>query len=668
MDRKKIYIDGIDSKIKVFEESVSAGLTLSANDVEALDKDVNNLFTVSKLSDEEKQAFIDRINDLKSIAVSKEKYDAVALTRRAIPVYEGAIEKIRNRRKVAKGAAITLAIAGGAAVVTLGAIAAKGASKKQVEPVIVNTELEATVEEETETPIVYTEMDAEYKETADNIVTSMNDGISKGLEVTEENKEKLALQYVEYYMLNQMDVLTDEQWANIFQSSAVTATDIMNAKEYYEWIDEKRVTVSTDESTLLDYSSMFTGSDLTLLTDAEKMLLKVRTTSGQEKKTATSEFKKYILENLGDSTKRMNYSERAMDTFRAVYFDAFDELTNHAVIDDELEHAINTTITCSLSESELDVQDKTIKSLQSDFETYLQEKLEIRLQNGWTYAANNELNPYNDINEIAKYVAEHIDLSLYKELPDYEETLNSMFLKGGASKSKDDSGVSDGKGGVISKSDMLAHGVDPSDPNAKAKYEAAVIAETEAYSESTKQVTNADGVTVSGTNEDYDRGYQDGYYAGNNGMSASPSGSASYNLGYNDGYALGAADREAKLNSISTQEETTFIPVDGPTTYEESEITTYDYTGGTPNSVVDTPVQSETTFVPVDEAPVQTQSFDPAVGTEEIISETYTEEGYTTGMLSRKSSAISELQSLKNIYMSYFNSSKSVEDEHTKTV
>ena len=44
-------------------------------------------------------------------------------------------------------------------------------------------------------------------------------------------------------------------------------------------------------------------------------------------------------------------------------------------------------------------------------------------------------------------------MSLYQELPDYEEYLTKITLPA-STKSKDDSGISDGKGGHISKSDM----------------------------------------------------------------------------------------------------------------------------------------------------------------------------------------------------------------------
>lgn len=84
-----------------------------------------------------------------------------------------------------------------------------------------------------------------------------------------------------------------------------------------------------------------------------------------------------------------------------------------------------------------------------------------------------------------------LNLCLYQELPDYEEYLTKITLPA-STKSKDDSGISDGKGGHISKSDMQAHGA-----TNKEEYEQAVRDEDAKKSEESKVITDNDGNTIS---------------------------------------------------------------------------------------------------------------------------------------------------------------------------
>lgn len=628
---KQNFIDQIESKLATLEVEAANKAVSSATmkkNIKEVKKFIDNTINLSKsfnepFSEDEMSLYTNRINQL------MEPYTIGYVS-----------SKILKSKKAVAALITAIGVSTGIAGVS---IAGCGESKEEVEAIQeTETEEKDILDQETIMPreeikVEPTTMDVEYKEMSDEIVASMNDAISKGFEVTEDNKLAMSKMYTEYYMLNQMDTLTDEQWANVFQNSTTTAKDLMNAKENLEWIDEQRVTVA-DKDMLLDYSHMFEGADLKLLTDAEDLISEIKTTTGTDKKQAIRKFKEYIIEKLGSNNERMQYSERAMDTFRAVYFDSFDTLTNGKEIDDELEHAVNTTITCSLVESNLDVEDKTIKSLQSDYQTYLLEKLEVRLENGWIYISNNDINPYNDINEISKYVSENIDLSLYKEMPDYEETLVKMFATGGAKKSKDDSGVSNGQtgenAGNISLEQLQQYNIDPASPTAREELEQAVQEDTKQKEEDSIRVTDENDNVLEGTVEDNKAGYKAGYEAAMNGKSKpAHTGNKSYDAGLDNGYADGLADLEELSNSLDDSTETKTEPVDeGEVIKEETDPVTEDYveepstekeqSEDNSNDIDDNYTDVETEFVPIDES----QPIDDSNSSEsEVVTEDYTD-------------------------------------------
>ena len=514
---------------------------------------VKNFAELGSISEAEKEDYINKFTSVAATAGISEKAinDAVVKSENDARNVKVEATKLENMKKRGVGRVAAIAAAIG---VTIGAAGAFAACNKEEEPVV-------EVTQEAPKEVEKTTMDAEYQEKAEQALAFAQNVIDNGLpenaQLTEENKEKMIESLVEYYFLNQMDELTDEEWANIFQNSTINAEDLMNAKASWEWIDEQRVTVSENH---LDYSLLFDGEDATLLNDAAELLNNMKSATGSEKATAQANFKNYVLEKLGSENNRMQYSERALDTFRAIYFDAFDELTNHAVVDDELEHAINTTITCSISESNLNVEDADIKSLQSEFETYEYKKLETRLENGWNFVAINkdDINKYNDISYIVKYVSENIDLTKQFVLPDYEATLANMFLTNdGKGKSVHDSGKSDGQGGIISN--------DPNggirDDETREQYEDRIEDETEQKSEESESITDEAGNTIvpsdgnSATDEsaDYAAGYKAGYEDGNAGKSKNANGSAAYNKGYEAGYAKGLADKEALDKQLEEQ-------------------------------------------------------------------------------------------------------------------
>lgn len=579
MAMDKNYEVLLNASLERYEKMIEKGAVdseeFSASKLNKIENKINLLIQDSEV----KANFLERLNKIRTYIpenVSEETTEK-NISQVSPRFFKVPVDFIK-KHKASTAAAIFAAV--GLTAVTLHGC---GNEDKNSEPIVVESteSTEKTIEEvqTVDTEVKFTEMDPEYVELAESITKGLDDEISKGLEVTEENKTVVSKAYTEYYVLNQMDTLTDEEWANIFPNSNVTSEDIMQAKYDLELVDEKRVTVSNQ---YLDYSLIFNEADSKMLSGAGAALDKVKNaTTSSAKKEANTEFMDYITDvfNLESDNQISPYSFRAIDTFRNVYFNAFDELTLHNVINDELEHKVDTASLCNISNNGLNVEDKNINSVQSKVVIATQEKIDTRLQNGWNYANTHELNPYNDIDDIVEYVESHIDLSLYQELPDYEEYLTKITLPA-STKSKDDSGISDGKGGHISKSDMQAHGA-----TNKEEYEQAVRDEDAKKSEESKVITDNDGNTISsGSNaseqdavDNYESEYNKGYEAGskayeNGGSSTAPSGSSSaYKEGYSNGW------KDAKKRNENSQ--TTYIPTnDGDTTTSESTETEEGYT------------------------------------------------------------------------------------------
>ena len=673
MAMDKNYEVLLNASLERYEKMIEKGAVdseeFSASKLSKIENKINLLIQNSEV----KANFLERLNKIRTYIpenISEETTEK-NISQVSPRFFKVPVDFIK-KHKASTAAAIFAAV--GLTAVTLHGC---GNEDKNSEPIIVeSTESTENATEEVQkndTEVQFTEMDSEYVELAESITKGLNDEISKGLEVTEENKGVVSKAYTEYYMLNQVDTLTDEEWANIFPSSNITSEDIMQAKYDLELVDEKRVTVSNQ---YLDYSLMFNETDSKMLSGAGVALDKVKNaTTSVAKKEANAEFMDYITDvfNLESDNQISPYSFRAIDTFRNVYFNAFDELTLHNVINDELEHKVDTASLCNISNNGLNVEDKNINSVQSKVVIATQEKIDTRLQNGWNYANTHELNPYNDIDDIVEYVESHIDLSLYQELPDYEEYLTKITLPA-STKSKDDSGISDGKGGHISKSDMQAHGA-----TNKEEYEQAVRDEDAKKSEESKVITDNDGNTISsGSNaseqdavDNYESEYNKGYEAGskayeNGGSSTAPSESSSaYKEGYSNGW------KDAKKRNENSQ--TTYIPTnDDDTTTSETTETVDDYTTDPTTPDNNTNDNTTTEFVPIDDGDTTTSEttetvddyttdYVPVDETNNQVTTTESsevEEGYTTEYVPIENSEVQNIEESSETIEEYKEESK----------
>lgn len=554
------------------------------------------------------------------------------------------------------------AIAAGTVLVVAGYSLASCGSKKVKTPVVKVAEVQQPIVEE---KVEFTEMSEETKEYSDGIVLSMNDAISKGFEITDNNKEIIAKKFVNYMNIINMDELTAEQWKIIYQDGNVTAKDMMYDLFDIETIFEKIITVSENESEAIDFSLYFNEVDAGLLNKAEHMIIKINTSTGNDRKTAIKEMHDYIIETLTITENRMQYSEVALNTFRGVFVNAFDVLSNGKSITDEEEHNIFTVSTHCMGnyDNNLNVEDQTINSLQSKFEIYMVEKIDTMLNR----ELDVEVNPYDSIDEMSKYIAGKIDLSLYKPAKDYEAYQEKLFLntnnKPVTVKAKNDSGVSDGKGGVISSEQFAQYGIDPNSPTAKTQLESAVKAEYEANAEKNKTTHDLDGTVVDPEllRKYTQQGADDyNYRRGNNKASIE----TKYQDAYQNGWDSAKALEDELKNSLSNPG-TTYVPTDnGGSTVVNETVIEQPYTGDVPQVTEEPVVVPETPSEPIitiEEQPyieefVPVEEFVPAEATttietseETTTSETYEEVNYTAS-IKRLEQLKQELFDLSSIY------------------
>ena len=586
------------SRAKVETELANAELAKSQNILsqQDLDRAVNslkNLRSLAAYTPEEENKIKERLVNIGYVPTFKAEtgaMDKVAVVKKSI--FTGAKVKIAT--------AIT-----GVSVLTASLYACSGVDFANVTVTESVTPSKVGNEEELKT------RDDWNKELVQDITEAFNNEIENGLpldmQINDENNERIVKSFVEYYLINQMDVLTDEEWANIFQNSTVTDQDLIDAKYAWEWIDEQRVIVSQNH---LDYKLMFNETDGEFLNEGSKLLNDVKSSSRSQ--ASIDAFRNYVIDNLRSDDTNIKYSERALDAFRAIHFDAFDELTNHAVVDDELEHVVNTTYTCANPVSDLDVADKTIESLQSEYQTYIMDKLNTRLQTGWNYVALNRdsINEKNDISYMVTYVMKHMDLSKQFVLADLEETLNAMFLTnvntsgGGSGRttttttttttgSGTPSKVDDGQGGKINKDQLDKYGIDENDPEAKEKLEKAVEDEEEKKSIENATITeepqgkiDEDGEVLSEQGKQTADDYSDGWNDAVKGKSKESGRSAAYNKGYSEGKEY-REDKEEKYEDKGKTTESFESVSNGSETTTETPVETQNYT--------------EEEFIPVEE-------------------------------------------------------------------
>jgi hypothetical protein len=620
--------DQIESKLITLEEEVANNVASPSEmkkNIKEVNKFVKNSIDFAKntgdaFSEEEINSFNERISAL------KEPYSVTFLS-----------TKVNNLSKRAKITAATVAAAigiGGAAL-ALTSCSNNQNAEVQIETTEVPNDVDSN-EIEVEN-IVEDEMSEKITEFADTTVLAAEDALTSGInlslndELTEADKETYARILSQYRIVANMDDFTNFEYAELFGEVSDPTEDLVETFFEYNSMIKKHLSTVTNDN-MLDYNNLYSNAkDAEVLNESERLIANINEASTtSEKKEAAKAWYSYVVSVLTSSEGNIALSSQALDTL-ITHSEAYDELTRSdfenvqgAHIDDELEHYLNISKNACLginNADNMEVEEVGIENLKSIFRISFINKLQAKYQDALSERQlqlnlGNTLNAKNSFSNILDYVTEKIDINKYVAVEiDYIE---KQGVNAPAQKSKDDSGVSDGNGGIISNEQFEEHGISPSDPNAKEELEQAVKEETEKQSEESTRITTDDVSTgdeetvLEGTAEDSRNGYSDGYTAGNNGeQKPAYTGIAAYDRSLDKGYSEGTADREAMLNNLNKDSETTYVPVEnGSETTTESDIATESYTND--SSSVPSPITNDesnsnyddyqTEFVPIDES------------------------------------------------------------------
>lgn len=499
---------------------------------------------------------------------------------------------------------------------------------------------------------------------------AMNLLLSNGVVLTDvemENASKLIAEMgLQYYLVANIDEITTLEYANFMQEKPGAVLDnddlIYNFRNINILFKQQMLVCTPDNR--IDFASIYNNEyDAELLNGGASILARLNVAeSKKERKAISKEFYEYIQNTILNSTDKLKYSNSAVATFINTEFSAWTELTKSSKYgkgyypDDELEAKIMTVISnCGMSEGEqtdLEIHDETKTSLESINVIRVLNSLNERKENILPLSATGNLvyvegSAYGDLVEEVK---ENIYLENYVKIQSFADKKKEELKQQSSNKHPNDSGVEDGKGGIISEDQFEQNNIDPKDENAKQQLEQKVEEETKIKEET----VNSKGETIDPV--EAASWAQKGAIDANNGT-RNNNVPAIYQEAYNNGWnAANEAKKEAEKQSSSS----TFEPVNGNST---SQIIEETYEGfkedskpnipNTPIVEVDGDIETTTEFVPVN-----------GNSTSQVVEETY--EGFTRSI--SKSSRIQAYKDLRASLMKTINSIKEAADTYDEII
>ena len=444
------------------------------------------------------------------------------------------------------------------------------------------------------------------------VVDSLNSGIAIKDFMTEEEIENAKKadatsiitleQLMDYYFVLNIEDIDPEDYARLGYKTKTTDTIIEN---YQNVANEYAMDLLTiDYSNLIDYSEIVAHKDSAkAINDINNLMAKLNVST--DKQEIIEETREYI--NTNYITNEANiYSMPSNElVYRSMF--SFDILTNGKGITKDMGIILmeDGTYTCEKASKEGIKNESERAQEATNIRSIVEDKLEESrkyysqdLTNISEYELKTGVELENEIREKAleknavyvanpTYKTKEIEVEKATTSKTDSKTNNQATQQQSTVVPANPSNVIGDNGKPIDNSEFEKYNIDPADPNAKANYEQSVeIATQQQFASSSEHVikSNEGEAVVSGNDVntvEYNNGYANGYVDGNNKQPINANGSASYNAGYNLGYVAGSKDREA----IDKQ-------------YEN--------------------LKPETHYEPVYNTP------------EEVISETVTEQGYTS--------------------------------------
>lgn len=479
--------------------------------------------------------------------------------------------------------------------------------------------------------------------TSENTFLAINSLLTSGVKLIdneiEENKQKelLASEWLQYYLVANIDEITTLEYANFMKEQAGIVLDnddlIYNFRNMNSLL-KGQMLVCTPENKI-DFSYLYNDEfDAQLLNDGADILARFNNaTKTKEKKKISKEFYEYIQNTILNQTGKLKYSNSAISTFINVEFSAWAEIAKSSKFgrgyypDDELEAKLMSVISnCGMSNGEkttLDITDETKTSLESINVIRVLESLNSRKENILYLSSLGQLYYFDEasFSKLLEIVEQSIDLSNYEEIESFTEKKEKEIAATKPQVNKNDSQVSNGQGGTIAKDDMESHGIDPTESGAKDKYEEAVKTETEKneFKDNSGNVVDKDEAARLAR-----QGAIDAINGANNINNVPEQYKSSYSTGWNE------ANKSIIEANKTNKEETTFQPTEEKVVETKEEIKQEDFkedikpenNNNSNNTFVPTPPQNDsdslenepqdnnsnieqtTEFIPVDDGEV----------------------------------------------------------------
>lgn len=497
------------------------------------------------------------------------------------------------------------------------------------------------------------------------VVDSLNSGIAIKDFMTEEEIETAKKadassvitleQLMDYYFVLNVEDIEPEDYARLGYKAKTTDTILENYKNVANEYSMDLLTVNYD--TLIDYNEIVAHKDSAkAINDFNSLVAKLNTSSNKQE--VIKETREYVNTNYITNEANIYSMSANEQVYRSMF--SFDILSNGIGITKDVGIILmeDGTYTCGKT-TEKEIKNKSERAQEeTNIRNIIEEKIEESrkyysqdLTNVSEYELKTGVALENEIKEkVLEKNATYVSNPVYKVEEVVSNNKSTTKSSNNTNNNQttvtqaDPSNVIGDNGKPIDNSEFEKYNIDSTDPNAKTNYEQSVrIATEQEFAASSEHVIKSnDGEAVVAGNdvnvEDYNRGYADGYFDGNNKKSANASGSSSYIAGYNLGYVAGAKDREEIDKQYQNKTETHYEPVyNAPEETISETVTEQGYIGEVPNygnkdvtvdynygnnstsnneSSNDVVIKEE--FVPVEN------------GKEEIIDESVTEENYTS--------------------------------------
>ena len=511
----KTYIQkAIDKTLRPYESSNMSFLKVDEKDIEDLR---NKLYALIIGNEDSYKSEIDeRIAKIYENLENKNLKEEEKLSKLAVEKFGEDVD-VNLHNEIPKNAKLNKKYEKGKAVGIISTLAVVLATtsiscgKKDITEEVIETEPQQTietveenntVEEIDENKIAAEQILMQFSTNAkENTTETINNLLKNGVKLVDKNlseesqKNLISGEWLQYYLVANIDNITTLEYANFMkeQPGAVLDNDdlIYNFKEMNNLLKDQMLVATLDNK--VDFSNLYMNeNDVKLLNDGADILARLNAaTKKDERKEISKELKDFVYSLINDSTNELKYSNSALATFINAEFGAWCELTKSSNYklgyypDDELEAKLMTVVSnCGMSKGEastLNIEDETKKSLESINNIRVLDSLNERKENIENLISMGQLYYLDEANykTLRVEVSKNVNLENYVELESYTEKQEKAIKSVKPQVSKDDSGISNGEGGTISKEDMIQNGVNPTDPNAKEKYEENVRKNTE---------------------------------------------------------------------------------------------------------------------------------------------------------------------------------------------